>query len=184
MKSFYIAAYIATLKVSRGSQMKAWFAFAAVAAGWFVATTAAAQSIALTGLAGEKVQLGAADIAALPHQAVTLQLEGKTEACDAVPLSLILAKVGAPQGKALRGPEMADVIVVGAADGYHVALALAEADPLMRGEDQIFLADRCAGGPMAPPEGPFRLVVIGDKRPARSARQVTSITLLRLPTSP
>ena len=73
-----------------------------------------------------------ADIAALPHQAVTLQLEGKTEACDAVPLSLILAKVGAPQGKALRGPEMADVIEVGAADGYHVALALAEADPFVR----------------------------------------------------
>jgi hypothetical protein len=180
MKSYYIA----TLKVSRGSRMKAWLVSGAVAAGLFAATSTAAQSIALTGLAGEKVQLSAADIAAMPHQAVTLQLEGKTEACDAVPLSLVLAKVGAPQGKALRGPEMADVIEVGAADGYHVALALAEADPLMRGEDQIFLADRCSGGPMPPPEGPFRLVVIGDKRPARSARQVTSITLLRLPTGP
>jgi hypothetical protein len=37
---------------------------------------------------------------------------------------------------------------------------------------------------MAPPEGPFRLVVLGDGRPARSARQVTSITLLRLPSAP
>jgi hypothetical protein len=79
---------------------------------------------------------------------------------------------------------MADVIEVGAADGYHVALALAEADSLMRGEDQVFLADRCAGAPMPAPEGPFRLVVVGDKRPARSARQVTSITLLRLPAGP
>jgi hypothetical protein len=147
------------------------------------ASGGAAQSIALTGLSGEKVQLGAADLAALPHQAVTLQLEGKTEPCDAVPLSLILAKVGAPQGKALRGPEMADVVEVGAADGYRVALALAETDPLMRG-DKVLLADRCSGGPMAPPEGPFRLVVLGDGRPARSARRVTSITLLRLPTAP
>jgi hypothetical protein len=164
---------------------KAWLASAAAAAGLVVATGAAAQSIALTGLAGEKVELGAADLAALPHQAVTLQLEGKTEPCDAVPLSLILAKVGAPHGKALRGPEMADVVLVGAADGYHIALALAETDVLMRGADQVFLADRCSGGPMAPPEGPFRLVVLGDKRPARSARQVTSITLLRLaPASP
>lgn len=180
MKSYYIA----PLQVSRGSRMKAWLVSGALAAGVLVASGAAAQSIALTGLAGEKAQLTAADIAALPHQAVTLQLEGKTEACDGVPLSLILAKVGAPQGKALRGPEMADAILVGAADGYHVALALAEADPLMRGEDQIFLADRCSGGPMAPPEGPFRLVVVGDKRPARSARQVTSITLLRLAAGP
>jgi len=180
MKSYYIA----PLKVSRGSRMQAWLVSGALVAGLFAATGAAGQSIALTGLAGETAQLSAADIAALPHQAVTLQLEGKTEPCDAVPLSLILAKVGAPQGKALRGPEMADVIEVGAADGYHVALALAEADSLMRGEDQLFLADRCAGAPMAPPEGPFRLVVIGDKRPARSARQVTSITLLRLPSRP
>jgi hypothetical protein len=157
---------------------KVWFALAA-ALGWLAAGGASAQSIVLSGLAGEKLQLSAADFAAMPHQAVTLQLEGKTEACDAVPLSLILAKVGAPQGKALRGPEMADVALIGAADGYRVALALAETDPLMRG-DQIFLADRCAGGPMAPPEGPFRLVVLGDKRPARAARQVTSITLLRV----
>jgi hypothetical protein len=163
---------------------KAWLAFGAAATGLLAAASAAAQAIALTGLAGEKAQLSAVEIAAMPHQAVTLQLEGKTESCDAVPLRLILAKLGAPQGKALRGPEMADAVLIGAADGYHVALALAETDPLMRGEDQVFLADRCAGGPMAPPEGPFRLVVLGDKRPARSARQVTSITLLRLANGP
>ena len=163
--------------------MRTWLATGALAVGLLAAGGVDAQSIALSGLAGEKLQLSAADIAALPHQAVTLQLEGKTEACDGVPLSQILAKVGAPQGKALRGPEMADVVVVGAADGYRVALALAETDPVMRG-DKVFLADRCGGAAMAPPEGPFRLVVLGDKRPARSARQVTSITLLRLPTGP
>jgi hypothetical protein len=141
---------------------------------------AAAQSVSVTGLAGQKLALGAADIAALPHQPVTLQLEGgKSEACDGVTLSAILAKVGAPQGKALRGPEMADVVEVGAADGYRIALALAETDPLMRPNPGVFLADRCNGGPMAAPEGPFRLVVVGDGRPARSARQVTSITVLR-----
>jgi hypothetical protein len=134
---------------------------------------AGAQSIALNGLGGEKLRLGAADIAALPHQPVTPQLEGKSEACEGVPLSQILARVGAPQGKALRGPELADVVVVGAADGYRVALALAETDPVMHG-DKVFLADRCAGAAMAPPEGPFRLVVLGDSRrrarPARSPR--------------
>ena len=155
----------------------AGIALCVVAAGW--GGEAAAQSVAVTGLAGQKLELAAADLAALPHQPVTLQLEGgRSEVCEGVALSVILAKVGAPQGKALRGPEMADVVEVGAGDGYRVALALAETDPLMRG-DKVFLADRCNGGPMTAPDGPFRLIVLGDGRPARSARQVTSITVLR-----
>ena len=142
---------------------------------------AAAQGLAVSGLAGQKLALSAADIAALPHQPVTLQLDGgKTEACEGVALNVILAKVGAPQGKALRGPELADVVEVSAADGYRVALALAETDPLMRG-DKVFLADRCNGAAMPAPEGPLRLIVLGDARPARSARQVNSIAVVRLP---
>src|ERR1019366_6169044 len=107
----------------------------------------------------------------LPRTAVTLQLEGgRSEACEGVSLSDLLAKVGAPRGKALRGPEMADAVLVSAADGYHVALALAETDTMVR-TNKIILADRCNGAAMTAPEGPFRLVVEGDLRPARSARQ-------------
>jgi len=36
-----------------------------------------------------------------------------------------------------------------------------------------------AGAPMAVGQGPYRLVVEGDKRPARSARMVSTITLRR-----
>ena len=155
----------------------AGMAVCALAGAW--AVSASAQSVAVTGLAGQKLSLGVAEIAALPHRAVTLQLEGgKSLACEGVALNAILAKVGAPQGKALRGPELADVVIVGAADGYRVALALAETDPLMRG-DKVFLADRCNGAPIAAAEGPFRLIVLGDGRPARSARHVTSISVLR-----
>jgi hypothetical protein len=141
---------------------------------------AAAQtaSLTLTGLDGQTATLAASDIAALPHETATLQLDTKTETCEGVPLGVLLAKVGAPQGKALRGPEMADVVLVSAADGYRVAIALAETDPLMRA-NRIVLADRCAGAPLGPQEGAFRIVVEGDKRPARAARQVTAITLVR-----
>jgi hypothetical protein len=62
-----------------------------------------------------------------------------------------------------------------------VALALAETDPLMRPTPTVFLADRCNGAPMAAPDGPFRLIVLGEGRPARSARQVTTIRVVRLP---
>jgi hypothetical protein len=163
---------------------KAWLTLGVTAAAGLLAGTAAcAQAVSVKGLGGEAVQLSAADLAGMPHQPVTLKLEGKEEPCEGVPLSQILAKVGAPQGKALRGPEMADVVEIVGADGYRVALALAETDPVMRG-DKVFLADRCFGAPLTPPEGPFRLVVLGDARPARSARQVVSITLLRLPAAP
>jgi hypothetical protein len=156
----------------------AWAATPWPASAW--AAAADAQTVAVTGLAGQKLALTAADIAALPHQPVTLQLEGgRSESCDGVPLSGVLAKAGAPQGKALRGPELADVVIVGAADGYRIALALAETDPLMRPNATVFLADRCNGGPMAAPEGPFRLIVLGEGRPARSARQVNAITVVR-----
>jgi DMSO/TMAO reductase YedYZ molybdopterin-dependent catalytic subunit len=160
--------------------MKRLAGMAAWALAMALAAAAAAQTVAVTGLAGQKLELSAADIAALPHQPATLQLEGgRSEACDGVPLSAVLAKAGAPQGKALRGPELADVVVVGAADGYRVALALAETDPLMRPTPVVFLADRCSGAPIPAAEGPFRLIVLGEGRPARSARQVTSIALLR-----
>jgi hypothetical protein len=143
--------------------------------------SAQAQSLSVTGLAGQSATLSAADLAAMPRVAVTLHLDGgRTEACEGVALSDILAKVGAPQGKALRGPEMADVVVATASDGYRVALALAETDPGMRAE-KIVLADRCNGAAMTAPEGPFRLVVENDIRPARSARQVTGFSVVRAP---
>jgi hypothetical protein len=143
-------------------------------------TPAFAQTVKLAGLEGQHAELGAADLAAMPHIAVTLQLEGgRSEACEGVPLTVLLQKVSAPQGKALRGPEMADVVEIGAADGYRVAFALAETDALMTAK-KVVLADRCDGHPLAAAEGPFRVVVEGDLRPARAARQVTSITVRRL----
>jgi hypothetical protein len=141
---------------------------------------ARAQSLTLTGLDGQTQTLAAADIAALPHEPVTLTLDGgRTQACSGVPLALLLQRVGAPSGKAIKGPELADVVVIGAADGYRVAVALAETDALFRTE-KVILADACDGAPLPATQGPYRLVVEGDKRPARSARMVTSITLRRV----
>ncbi|HEY1427861.1 MAG TPA: molybdopterin-binding oxidoreductase, partial [Caulobacteraceae bacterium] len=115
--------------------MRRWAGAMLCAAALVWGADAAAQTVTVTGLTGQKLTLAAADVAALPHQPVVLQLDnGKAEACEGVALNVILAKVGAPQGKALRGPEMADVVEVGAADGYRAALALAETDPLMRGD--------------------------------------------------
>ena len=63
-------------------------------------------------------------------------------------------------------------------DGYRVALGLAEADPGVRA-DKIILADRVDGHAIEGKDGPIRLVVEGDLKPARSVRMVRSIAVVR-----
>lgn len=138
---------------------------------------ARAQSVALRGPTGETRSLSATDLAAMPHERASIVNEhGPAKIYEGVPLTLLLQSVGAPAGKTLRGPAVGDVVVVGASDGYRVALALAETDAGVR-SNKVLLADRADGAPLPLGEGPFRLVVEGDLKPMRSARMVTSITV-------
>jgi DMSO/TMAO reductase YedYZ molybdopterin-dependent catalytic subunit len=89
-------------------------------------------------------------------------------------LAAVLERIDAPLGQRLRGPALRSYVVVRAADGYAVVLSLAEVDPAMR-QSTIIVADRADGQPLPADDGPFRLVVEGDTRPARSVRQVTAI---------
>jgi hypothetical protein len=75
------------------------------------------------------------------------------------------------------GGNFARVVSVGARDGYRVAFALAELDPSL-GNRTVVLADRCNGAPLSAEDGPWRLVVPGESRPARWIRQVDSIRVL------
>lgn len=144
-----------------------------------LATPVLAQNLALVGPEGQAVTLTAAELAALPRQTIAFAGHGESHVYEGPLLIDVLAKAGAPTGKALHGPEMADVVLVEANDGYAVALGLAEADPGTRA-NRIILADRADGAPLATKDGPFKLVVEGDLRPARSARMVARITVMRL----
>jgi Oxidoreductase molybdopterin binding domain len=67
-------------------------------------------------------------------------------------------------------------IIVEASDGYQVAFSLAELDPELT-DRIILLADTKDGKPLPPSEGPLRIIVPGEKRPARWVRQVKSLTV-------
>jgi hypothetical protein len=108
--------------------------------------------------------------------------DGQTATYEGPLLIDVLARVGTPTGKAIHGPEMADVILVSASDGYQVAFGLAEADPGTRA-NRMILADRMDGAAISATDGPFKVVVEGDLRPARSARMVTAISVIRLQTA-
>lgn len=138
-----------------------------------------AQDLAVVGPEGKAIILSAADLAVLPRAAVELDAHGERHRYEGPLLIEVLAKAGAPTGKALRGPALADVVLVEARDGYAVALGLAEADPATR-RNRMILADRRDGAALPADEGPYRLVVEGDLRPARSARMVNRLVVRRL----
>jgi hypothetical protein len=142
---------------------------------------AMSQTVTVTGLDGQAKTLGSADLASMPRVKAELEREdGGVVHYEGVALSQVLQTVGAPTGHALRGPEMADIVVVSAKDGYRVALALTDVDPGFAAHP-VILADKADGAALAAADGPFRLVVEGDTRAARSARMVTAIKLERAP---
>ncbi len=124
--------------------------------------------------------MSVADLAAMPHQKVDVVWHGKPASFSGVLLSDVLAKAGAPHGETLRGAALGSVVVVTAADGYRIVLSLAETDPSLTGR-RVLLADSMDGKPLEAADGPIRLVVEGDARPARSARMVAGVAVKSVP---
>ena len=120
-----------------------------------------AQDSAVQNEAGATVKVTGAEIAAMPHQKVSVDDHGKTVAF----------------GKSLRGKRLSSCLVAEAADGYRVVIALPELDPGFT-DRVILLADKADGHPLDTKEGPFRIVVPGEKRMARWVRQVTSFKVV------
>lgn len=143
------------------------------------ATGAFAQTLALKGPSGQAASLTAADVASLPRVSIAFDAHGEKHVYEGPLLIDVLAKVGTPTGKAIHGPEMADVVLVKAQDGYQVAFGLAELDPGTR-SNRIILADKADGVSLSGKDGAFKVVAEGDLRPARSARRVSEIEVLRL----
>ena len=136
---------------------------------------ARAADLTVVGLDGHGVSVSSDQWAALPRAQATgapqiaHHYQGPT-------LASLLALVGAPSGKTLNGKAMGEYVVVTGADGFAAILSLAETDPAMH-PGAVILADQADGAPLDAKEGPYRLVVEGDLKPARSVRNVVRIAL-------
>lgn len=139
------------------------------------ATASHAQELRLIGPAGDSA-LSPIDLAQLPRQTLSLTAHGETHVYGGPTLASVLEELDAPLGPRLRGEGLKTIVVVTAADGYVVVFSLAEVDPAMS-PTAVILADEADGAALSAEEGPLRLVVEGDARPARSVRQVTAIEL-------
>jgi hypothetical protein len=137
---------------------------------------AASTSVAVS--YGDKaVQLTTDALATMPQSHATVKAHNVEGTYEGPLLRDVVASVNAPHGDELRGPGLRLVVAVDAADGYRAVFSLAEIDPAFR-DRQIVLAIRKNSQPLDASEGPFRLIVVDESRPARWVRQVTAIKVL------
>ena len=138
-----------------------------------------AQTLQIINAEGHATTLTAAQIASAAHVGVDVRDHDSPARFEGVPVSTLLSLAGIQLGDSLRGPRLAEVLLVEASDGYKVAFALAELDPAFAVRE-IVVADKRDGKPMDLREGPLRIVAPGDKRPARWGRQVTTLRAIAL----
>lgn len=102
--------------------------------------------------------------------------DGNDHIYTGVTLADILQKAGATIGKELTKENLAKYVLVEASDGYQVVFGLAELDKGFT-DRLIILATQIDGKPLDSRDGPFRVIVQDEKKPARCIRQVTSIKI-------
>lgn len=117
----------------------------------------------------------AASLNGLPRHTVTAVDEhGQSAQYAGVLLRDFLARAGVPAGHDLHGKNMTRFVVVDAADGYRVVFSLAELDASFNDRD-VIIAETRDGTAFTAHEGPYRLIVPGEKRGDRWVREVTAI---------
>ncbi len=141
----------------------------------FGATLGHAQTIAISGEVTKPLTLQPTDLKAMAHTEVTASdRDGKEHKYSGVPLYDLLKQAGASLGGELRGENLTKFVIVKAVDGYEVLFALPEIDPDFTTRT-IILADTVDGAPLGQGVGQYRMVVPGEKKPARWIREVKSI---------
>jgi hypothetical protein len=143
------------------------------------ATLLQCQQLVIQAETGKQTVLARADIEALPHSKVSTGGSESPITFEGVTLGAVLEKAGVGLGESLRGKRLAWCLLVEAADGYRAAMALPEIDPAFT-DKQIVLAFLRNGKPLDEKEGPYRIVIPGEKRMARWVRQVTALKIVDL----
>ncbi|SEO45850.1 Oxidoreductase molybdopterin binding domain-containing protein [Mucilaginibacter gossypiicola] len=134
--------------------------------------------VKVSGEVTSPLTIGSADLQQYKQTTVIRKdRDGKDHTYSGVIVSDILTKAGVTLGSELRGENLAKFLLVEASDGYQVLFALAELDKGFT-DRTIILADKIDGQPLAPADGPFRIIVQDEKKPARCIKQVTAMKVM------
>lgn len=133
--------------------------------------------VKISGEVGKELKLSEADIAKMNQTSVTLtDRDGKDHQYTGVSVLDIFNSAGVTTGKQLHAENLSKYVLVKCADGYEVLFSLAEMDTVFS-KKMIILATQADGKPLPQGKGPFRLVVPGEGRPARSCFQVVEFVI-------
>jgi hypothetical protein len=145
-------------------------------------TPAAAPDIVTTvvGLTGKTVVVTPKLLEGLDRAEAVLINHGAPHTYEGVRLTELMRLVGAPTGARLHAEADRDYLVVTGGDGFRAIYSLAETDHSVQ-KHAVILADHMDGKPLDTHDAPFRLVVDGDQKPARSVYAVTKIEVKQLP---
>jgi hypothetical protein len=152
-------------------------------------------TITVTGISGSTATLTAGDLYQMPQQAVETIDHGTAVTFEGVLLSDVLAKVRTPTGEAFNKTVASYYLVAEGQDGYKAVFSWAEIDstfapqgyvvtkPNGKSYDgpfayrQVFVVMKRDGKPLSNKDGPFELIVPGEKRYSRWVRQVKALTI-------
>jgi DMSO/TMAO reductase YedYZ molybdopterin-dependent catalytic subunit len=136
-----------------------------------------AQTVQVTGEVEKRLTLSAADLAAMPRTSVSANdKQGVAHTYSGVALADLFRAAGVTIGGQLRGKNLAKYLLVSCADDYQVVFSLAELDSDFT-DRIVILADQMEGKPLPDGIGPFRIVVPGEKKPARNCFQVKTLSI-------
>ncbi|MET0243432.1 MAG: molybdopterin-dependent oxidoreductase [Flavitalea sp.] len=108
--------------------------------------------------------------------AILKDRDGRDVPYTGVSIQRLLEMAGVTTGKQLRGENLTKYLLVKCADGYEILFSLAELDNGFN-DKKVILADESAGKDLPVDRGPFRIVIEGEKVPARSSFQVVEFKI-------
>ena len=124
---------------------------------------------------------GSVELGGLPRTTVAVKgMDGRSRKYAGVALYDLLASAGMELGGEQRPAALTTFLWVEGSDGYRVLFSGAEVHRYIGG-GEVLLADSQDGQPISKAEGPYRLVVTGDKVRARWLRQVRALYVVQAP---
>jgi hypothetical protein len=132
------------------------------------------------GPTGKRLVLTLAVLADLDRAEATMINHSVAHTYEGVRLTEILRLVDAPTGARIHADADKDYLVVTGGDGFRAVFSLAETDGSVQ-RHAVILADKMDGAPLLAHDAPFRIVVDGDQKPARSVYAISKIEVKVLP---
>jgi hypothetical protein len=140
----------------------------------------AATGLTVTLPNGSSATLSDEKLSSLPRSSITATAHGTTHTYEGSNLRDVLQASGLEEVKSLHGPSLRRIVVVESSDGYSAVFALSDLDTSI-GDKQVIVTNREDGKELPVGDGPWRIVVASDKRPARWVRQITRISVTDVP---